>query len=79
MTDGTDEERARLGIEMMVTYFQNLGLPTSLPELLDTKLNDSELYSLADLATNGDKKKLGTFHPLTRKDVIAIYKLANVK
>lgn len=79
ITDGTDEERARLGIEMMVTYFQNLGLPTSLPELLDTKLNDSELYSLADLATNGDKKKLGTFHPLTRKDVLAIYKLANVK
>ena len=52
-------------------------MPVSLPELLQTKLNDSELHSLADLATAGDTKKLGTFHPLTRKDVLAIYKLAN--
>ena len=61
----------------MVAYFKSLGMPVSLPELLQTKLNDSELYSLADLATAGDTKKLGTFHPLTRKDVLAIYKLAN--
>ena len=30
-----------------------------------------------DLATADDTKKLGTFHPLNRKDVLAIYKLAN--
>lgn len=76
-SSGTEEERAQLGIEKMVAYFKSLGLPVSLPELLQTKLNDSELYSLADLATAGDTKKLGTFHPLTRKDVLAIYKLAN--
>lgn len=74
---GTEEERARQGIEKMVAYFKSLGMPVSLPELLGTKLNDSELYSLADLATAGDTKKLGTFHPLNRKDVLAIYKLAN--
>lgn len=73
----TEEERARQGIEKMVAYFKSLGMPVSLPELLGTKLNDSELYSLADLATAGDTKKLGTFHPLNRKDVLAIYKLAN--
>ena len=74
---GTEEERARQGIEKMVAYFKSLGMPVSLPELLGTKLNDNELYSLADLATAGDTKKLGTFHPLNRKDVLAIYKLAN--
>ena len=61
----------------MIAFFKSLGMPVSLPELLDTKLNDSELYSLADLATAGDTKKLGNFHPLARKDVLAIYKLAN--
>ena len=76
-SEGTEEERARLGIEKMVAFFKSLGMPVSLPELLDTKLNDSELYSLADLATAGDTKKLGNFHPLARKDVLAIYKLAN--
>ncbi len=76
-SSGTEEERAQLGIEKMVAYFKSLGMPVSLPELLQTKLNDSELHSLADLATAGDTKKLGTFHPLTRKDVLAIYKLAN--
>ena len=35
------------------------------------------MVALVDLATAGDTKKLGTFHPLTRKDVLAIYKLAN--
>ena len=77
VTDGTDEERAELGIEMMVTYFKNLGVPTSLPELLGAHLSDSELYSLANLATHNDTKRLGTFHPLTRKDAYAIYRLAN--
>lgn len=74
---GTEEERARLGIEKMVAYFQGIGMPVSLKELFDKTLSNETITELADLATAGDTKKLGTFHPLTKKDVIAIYKLAN--
>ena len=75
--DGTAEERARLGIDKMIAYFQSIGMPVSLKELFGKTLSNETINELADLATAGDTKKLGSFHPLAKEDVVAIYKLAN--
>ena len=77
VTDGTDEEKARLGIEKMIAYFKSIDMPTSFSELGIGILDKNTIFVLADSATSGDTKRLGTFHPLNRAAAIQIYNQAN--
>lgn len=77
ITEGTEVERALAGIRTTVNFFHELGMPTSIPELQIGELNDSLLNELAERCTNDDQKVIGTFHPLHKQDVIAIYRVAN--
>ncbi len=74
---GTPEEKSRAGIRETEDYFRSIGLPVSLGELGIGELTDEDLEYLADMCTNYGKKKIGTFHPLDRDEVLAIYKMAN--
>ena len=77
ITDGTEEERARAGIAHMKAYFEEFGMPANLPALLGHPLGKADIERLADDATAGGTKKLGSFHPIAKKEAIAIYTLAN--
>lgn len=75
--DGSDIERAEKGIEAMTDFFRSVQMPVNMKELLGRTLTDAEVEKLADLGTSGDTKKLGNFHPIGKKEAIAIYTLAN--
>lgn len=74
---GTDEERARAGIRKMEEFFTEIGMPTSLAGLGVGELTKGVIEELAHSATARDTVRLGSFHPLTSTDVIAIYDMAN--
>lgn len=79
ITEGTEIERARAGIDATVAYFKELGMPTSIPDLHIGDINETTLAEFAEETTNNDQKVIGVFHPLNKQDVFAIYKLANKK
>lgn len=74
---GTEEEKALAGIKSMEDYFKSINMPISLPELNIGEVRKSTIEYLADLATAGDTKKLGSLHPLDKAATIAIYTAAN--
>lgn len=81
-----DIDAALQGIERTVAYFASLGMPVNIPdmELPDQQgkvgvLSDEALEALADQATLGNTIKISTLQPLDKKDVLAIYKMANKK
>ena len=77
ITSGSDEEKAQAGIKAMVEYFRSLGMPTNFTELGIGVQDKNSIAYLADMATAGDTKKLGNFHPLDKAMAIEIYQLAN--
>ena len=67
------ERTAAEGIDRLEAFFREIGLPTTFAEL-GAKEEDIERLTANVLLNNGDK--LGYFHPLTREDIAAIYRLA---
>ena len=67
------ERTAAEGIDSLEAFFREIGLPTTFAEL-GAKEEDIERLTANVLLNNGDK--LGYFHPLTREDIAAIYRLA---
>ncbi|MDR1801428.1 MAG: iron-containing alcohol dehydrogenase [Lachnospiraceae bacterium] len=76
----TDPEKAALrGIDKTVEFFSSLDMPVTIGQLLESgPVDEKELETYADNVTNFDKQPLGTFLPLTRADVLAIYRSANI-
>ncbi len=60
------------GIRRLEDFFSRIGLPTTLAE---AGIPEERLPEMAEKATSGDTKTLGSFMPLGQKDVLAIYKL----
>lgn len=61
------------GISRLEEFFQRIGLPTTLET---AHIPADRLEEMAKKCTNNDTNKLGSFVPLGKKDVLAIYKLA---
>lgn len=67
------ERTALEGIDRLIAFYHEIGLPTSFKEL-GAKEEDIERLSANVLLNNGDR--LGYFHPLTREDIAGVYRLA---
>lgn len=60
------------GIRRLEDFFRRIGLPVT---LADAGIPADRLEEMAEKATAGDTRKLGSFMPLGQEDVLAIYKL----
>ncbi len=67
------EETALRGIETMKNYFKQIGMPTTMKEL---GIEASDYEAIADKSTNCGQKTVASYIPLTKEDIIEIYKLA---
>ena len=69
--DGSDEERAAEGIDLLEDFFRSVGAPTTLREL------DIEEADIERLAANASSRgSFGVLKSLDAKDVLEIYRLA---
>lgn len=67
------ERTALKGIEAMTQYFKAIGMPVTMKEL---GINPSDYEKIADMTTDGGKKQIQSYIPLTREDILNIYRLA---
>ncbi len=67
------QRTAREGIDRLVAFYRQIGLPTTFEEL-GARAEDIPLMAAKLNLTNG--RKLGSFNPLTTADVEAIYHLS---
>ena len=65
------------GIEAMEAFFVEIGMPTSIPELIGRKATDEEIDQLVEKCSRGGKMNIGAMEVLTPDDMREIYKLAN--
>lgn len=76
--DGMGEmELALGGIAATESYFQALGMPTCLEELVGRTLDDATLADLAYRCSYSGSRTIGTFQVLDQNDMKAIYAAAN--
>lgn len=71
------EETAREGIEAMKVFYKNIGMPTSIPELLGRRVTDDEIREMADKCTLGKTSTIGHLKVLSYDDIVTIYNMAN--
>ena len=69
--DGSEEERALEGVELLEDFFRSVGAPTTLREL---DIDEADIGRLAANASAGGN--FGVLKSLDAKDVLEIYKLA---
>ncbi len=67
------ERTALEGIRRLEAFYREVGMPTSFKEI-NAKEEDIDFMAGKCLLNNGDK--LGNFHPLTRKEIAEVYRLA---
>ena len=65
------------GIEAIERFFQQIGMPTSIPALIGRKATDEEIETLVAKCSRGGKITLGAMEILKPADMTAIYRLAN--
>ena len=76
--DFTDPRATALrGIEAIEHFFQQIGMPTSIPNLIGRKVTDEEIETLVAKCSRGGKITLGAMEILKPADMTAIYRLAN--
>ena len=65
------------GIEAIERFFQQIGMPTSIPALIGRKATDQEIETLVAKCSRGGKMNIGAMEILKPADMTAIYRLAN--
>ena len=76
--DFTDPRATALrGIEAIEHFFQQIGMPTSIPALIGRKVTDEEIETLVAKCSRGGKMNIGAMEVLSSADMAAIYRLAN--
>lgn len=76
ITGMTELEAAEAGIQAMERYFESIGMPTNIHDLLGKEVSDAEIEKMADIASHGDTHTLGALKVLKKADIIAIYNMA---
>lgn len=74
---GTPYERSRAGIRLTREFFEQIGLPTNFTKLGIGVKDGAEIERLADICTANGTKRAGIFHPMDKKDAMAIYESVN--
>jgi hypothetical protein len=65
------------GIEAMEAFFMEIGMPTSIPELIGRKATDEEIAIMAEKCSRGGTITIGAMEVLEQADMTEIYQLAN--
>ena len=65
------------GIEAMEAFFTEIGMPTSIPELIGRKATDEEIVIMAEKCSRGGTITIGAMEVLEQADMTEIYQLAN--
>jgi hypothetical protein len=75
--DFTDTKRtAERGIEATERFFEQLGMPINIHQLLGRDIKDEEIAEMARRASHDDQITLGNIKVLKREDMVAIYNMA---
>ncbi|MSR94359.1 iron-containing alcohol dehydrogenase [Clostridiaceae bacterium 68-1-5] len=72
---GTPTETALAGIEAMEAFYRSVDMPTSIKEL-GVEVSEEQIQILADKCSFQGSRTIGTFRPLNRDDMAAIYRMA---
>lgn len=67
---------AELGIEAIEKFYHEIGMPTSIHELLGREITDAEIEVMVDKCSRGGKITIGAMEVLTQKEMRDIYRLA---
>ena len=77
VTAECDVAAAKEGIAKTEGYFKSIGMPTCFTALGIGTQTDDVIDQLADFCVHHGKRLVGSFKPLDKNDVYAIYKAAN--
>ena len=67
---------AERGIQAMERFYHDIGMPTSIHELLGREISDDDVALMVDKASRGGTITLGSMMVLDTNDMRAIYKMA---
>lgn len=73
---GHPEETAERGIQAMEEWFQKIGMPTSIHELIGREITEKEIDTMVDKCSRGGTITLGAMEVLNSDDMRAIYRMA---
>ena len=71
------EETALTGICLTEQYFESIGMPVSIPQLLGRAITEDEIEQLASSCMHFGRRKIGSFRILDKDDAVQIYRMAN--
>ncbi|MBQ0060268.1 MAG: iron-containing alcohol dehydrogenase [Bacteroidales bacterium] len=70
------EATALAGIEATERFFESIGMPTNIHDLIGKEITDAEIEEMALKCSNGGKGTVGSLKVLNMQDMINIYKMA---
>lgn len=70
------EHTAEKGIRAMERFYKEIGMPTTIKELLGRDVTDEEIELMADKCSRGNTITVGTLERLGREEMVKIYKMA---
>ncbi len=71
------EKTALQGIEAMENFYHTIKMPTNLQDLIGRKLTQTEITTMAEKCSLGQKTTIGSFKKLNYNDMLNIYNAAN--
>ena len=71
------EETALKGIEAIEQFYRQIGMPTSIPELIGRQATDEEIMLMVRKCSRDGSMNIGAMEVLQPKDMEAIYRMAN--
>ena len=71
-----DEAIAEAGIKAMEAFFQSIGMPINIHDLISRDITDAEIEEMAVKCSNGGEVTIGGLKTLHKADMIAIYNMA---
>ena len=72
----SDENTAEAGIQAMERFFESIGMPTNIHDLIGREITDAEIEEMADKCSNGGTSTIGGLQVLKKEDMIEVYKMA---
>ena len=67
------EQTALEGIRATERFFESIGMPTSIHDLIGRKISDTEIEEMVHKCSRGDTVTLGSFKVLHAADMLQIY------
>ncbi|MBR1502761.1 MAG: iron-containing alcohol dehydrogenase [Prevotella sp.] len=70
---------AMRGVEAIERFYHDIGMPTSIPELIGREATEDEIRTMVDKCSRGGTITVGAMEVLKPEDMAAIYQMANKK